>query len=95
MCSVFGMMLEKEIERKCCQLSKSFGWLSYKFVSPAQRGVPDRIFIKDSEVVFVEFKREGGKLSALQNKVIEDMRSKGATVYVVYSVEQFKEIFKC
>jgi len=38
-------MLERDIERKVCEMAKVAGWLAFKFVSPAQRGVPDRIFI--------------------------------------------------
>ena len=38
-------ILEKDIESACCKLAKAAGWLSYKFVSVNNRGVPDRLFI--------------------------------------------------
>ena len=82
-------MRESLIERKCCQYAKANGWLSYKFVSPSQSGVPDRLFIRDGAVVFVEFKATGEQLRPLQRRVIDTMRQIGATVYVIDSIEGF------
>ena len=82
-------MLEKKIEKKCADLAKKAGWLTYKFVSPSQRGVPDRIFIKDGRTVFVEFKALGKKPSQLQAQTIRKMQAQGCEVYVCDSVESF------
>jgi hypothetical protein len=82
-------MRESLIEGKSCQWAKAQGWLSYKFVSPSQSGVPDRLFIRNAEVVFVEFKATGEQLRPLQVKVIDKMRTNGATVHVIDSVEGF------
>jgi len=81
------MVLEKDIEKKAVAAAKRNGWLSYKFSSPAHRGVPDRLFIKGGNVVFIEFKRPGGKASKLQELVMQTMRDAGAEVYVCWSVE--------
>lgn len=86
-------MLEKEIEKKCKAIAKKAGWISYKFTSPQQRGVPDQLFIRAGVVIFVEFKREGEKPSKLQIKTINEMRAKGVTVFVVDSVEKFLKDF--
>ena len=82
-------MRESLIERKCCQWAKAQGWLVFKFVSPSNRGVPDRLFIKDGRHVFIEFKAPGKHPTALQQRTAEKMLEQGATVYVIDSVEDF------
>lgn len=82
-------MRESLIERKCCQYAKRNDWLVYKFVSPSQSGVPDRIFIRDGKVIFVEFKATGEQLRPLQRRTIDTMRLHGALVHVIDSVEEF------
>ena len=58
-------MLEKEIEQQMRDLVKKRGGLFYKFVSPGNRGVPDRIVITPAgEVWFVELKQPAGRLAA-------------------------------
>jgi Holliday junction resolvase len=85
-------MLEKDIERKACEAAKRAGWLAFKFTSPAQRGVPDRIFIKNGRIVFIEFKASGSKVTALQERMIERLRSHGCEVYVCDSVEAARDV---
>ena len=79
-------MLEKIIEKKVCDYAKKCGWLAYKFVSPGQRGVPDRMFVKDGHVIFIEFKQLGKKATALQNKHLNRLRSHLIEAYVIDSV---------
>ena len=83
-------MLEKQLEKKCCDWAEKQGWWQRKFVSPSQRGVPDRLFLRHGHVVFVEFKRQGEKPTALQEKTINTMFKNGATVHVVDDFETFK-----
>ena len=60
-------MLEKEIEKILVQGVKALGGKAYKWVSPGNNGVPDRIVILPRKVpVFVELKTEFGSLTALQ-----------------------------
>lgn len=84
------MLRESDIERTCSILAKALGWLTYKFVSPSNRGVPDRIFIKDGRIVFVEFKVPYKKPTKLQESVIAKMRAAGCEVHVCDSVEKFR-----
>ena len=63
--------LEKSIEGAAARYARSVGVLTYKFSSPAQRGVPDRIFIGPMGTIFMEFKRPGGKPTALQQHHID------------------------
>ncbi len=85
-------MLEKQIEKKVCDYAKSKGWLSYKFVSPANRGVPDRIFMSQHKMFFIEFKAAGKKATKLQDAIISDINAAGFQVYVVDSVKVGKGV---
>jgi len=77
-------MLEKEIERRLVQMVKQRGGLCYKFVSPANPGVPDRIIITPTDhVIFVELKTEIGRLAKIQQWQVSEMRKRGADVRVV------------
>ena len=61
-------MLEKDLEQRLGDRLKRTGCLYFKFTSPQNRGVPDRIVIcPDGTVWFVELKKPGGKLAALQS----------------------------
>ena len=82
-------MKEKQIESKVVKKAKELGFLTYKFSSPSNRGVPDRIFISPhGEVFFIEFKSAKGKLSQLQKKVIKDIEHYNVEVFIVYGVEE-------
>ena len=76
-------MLEKEIERRMVQTVRERGGLCYKFVSPSNPGVPDRIIITpNGQVVFVELKTETGRLAKIQAWQLDEMRKRGADVRV-------------
>ena len=62
--------------------AKANGWLVFKFSSLSQRGVPDRLFIKDGLIVFIEFKGPGKKPTPLQAATIAKMKRFGAHVGV-------------
>ena len=51
------VLTERKIESKISKKAIDLGYLTYKFTSPSNRGVPDRIFInKKGEIFFIEFK---------------------------------------
>lgn len=85
-------MRESEVEKKVVDYAKAKGWLVYKFVSPSQRGVPDRIFICGGEIFFIEFKAPGKKPTKLQNKVFSRIREELFEVYIIDDVEQGKKL---
>ena len=85
-------MRESTIEKAVSKFAASVGWITYKFTSPQHRGVPDRIFIRDSVVLFVEFKAPGELPTVLQAHTHEIMKNHGAVVHVVDSVEQGKAL---
>lgn len=61
-------MLEKEVETYLIKQVEGKGGKAYKFVSPAHRGVADRIAVLPGGAVwFVEVKTDTGRLSPLQD----------------------------
>lgn len=83
-------MRESLIEKTCTAWAKDNGWLSYKFTSPGCVAVPDRIYMKDGHIVFVEFKAPGKHPSKLQSRTIERMQNVGCVVLVISNFEVFK-----
>ncbi len=80
---------EKQIETYLVKRAFKANWLIFKFTSPNNRGVPDRLAIlPGGDTIYIEVKRATGKLSALQERMIRTIKRKGARVYVVYSREQ-------
>ena len=87
-------MLEKDVERRLVKGVEALGGEAYKFVSPAHRGVADRLVVlPGGRVWFVEVKTEGGRLSALQKVFAEDMMRLNQRYVVVWSKEQIDESF--
>ena len=75
--------LEKDIERAVCNEARARGILAYKFSAPGNRGVPDRIFIYQGRIAFVEFKRPGGKVTRLQEVHIKEIQKQGFQCVVI------------
>ena len=72
-------MLEKEVEKKIGSYAKLRGCIYYKFSSPSNRGVPDRIVISPSgEVLFLELKAPGKKPTKLQLREINKLKENNA-----------------
>jgi len=85
-------MLEKEIERRMGELVKKRGGLFYKFVSPMNPGVPDRILITPEGIVwFVELKRDVGRLANIQAWQKSEMEKRNANVRVIRGWEAARE----
>ena len=81
-------MKESELERKFCRLVAQAGGKAYKFVSPGNTGVPDRIVVlPGGRVGFVELKREGGKPGKLQRLRQAELEKLGCYTAVVDSTE--------
>lgn len=81
-------MLEKEIEKKLISQAKQRFGKAYKFVSPGNSGVPDRIIVlPGGKIGFCELKRPGGKTSKIQDAQIKKLESMGCFVRVVDSYE--------
>ncbi len=77
---------EKVLERKLCKRVKELGGHAYKFVSPNQRGVPDRLCVLPHGItVFVELKTTGKKPTKLQVLCMDELKALGQECVVVDS----------
>lgn len=82
-------MKESTIEARLVREVRKRGGLCYKFVSPDNAGVPDRIVITpDGRTIYVELKTLIGRLAKIQKWQLEEMRRRGADVRVLYGMEQ-------
>lgn len=65
---------EKDIEKKLVAYCKTKNILCYKWTSPANRGVPDRILIgPNGNVAFLELKRPGEEPTELQKHTLKKL----------------------
>jgi len=84
-------MTEKQIEARMTKMIRERGGLCYKFQSPGNPGVPDRIVITPAgRTIYVELKTEVGSLQRIQRWQLDEMRKRGADVRVLKGWEQVK-----
>lgn len=86
--------LEKAVESKIVAYARARGWWCAKFTSPGLAGVPDRVFIRNGRVVFIEVKRAGERPRQQQVKRMQDMRDHGAEVHWTDSVEAVHDLLR-
>ena len=85
-------MKESQIEKSLTEKVKKAGGLSYKFCSPNNPGVPDRIVITPAgQVIFVELKTEIGRMAKIQDWQIRRMRDCGCDVRVLRGMKEVRE----
>ena len=81
-------MLEKDVERRLAKSVEALGGKAYKFVSPAHRGVSDRVVIlPGGRVWFVELKTETGKLSPLQEHFRQEITKLDCNYVCLYGAK--------
>lgn len=85
---------ESRIEKTSRLIAEKNGWFQVKIERTSINGFPDRLFIRNGQTVYVEFKNSAGRLSLEQQRVIDTMREHGAVVYVISSVEEANVIFR-
>lgn len=86
---------EATIERWLGRQLKNHGCLYFKFVSPGNAGVPDRILISpDGRIIFVELKTTIGKPSPMQIFQITRLRQAGCDVRIIYGMAQAHEFIQ-
>ena len=77
-------MRESSIESKFRDEVKEVGGMAYKFVSPGNAGVPDRVVIlQGGKSGFVELKRPGEKTTPLQKVQIRKILATGCYATVL------------
>ncbi len=88
-------MNEKMIEARLRDGVKALGGVAYKWVSPGNAGVPDRIVVLPGGAVhFIELKRESGKPTRMQKAQIARLRALGADCAVVYGLAGVESYLK-
>lgn len=79
-------MGEKDIEAYLRDRVKEIGGKAYKFVSPGNNGVPDRLVcLTGGRAIFVELKAPGKKPTSLQLRQHEKLKSLDFEVLVIDS----------
>lgn len=86
---------ENHVEKYLLDRAKEENFICYKFVSPGNNGVPDRIVLGNNLTVFIETKAENEKPRPIQKKTINDMIDKGAFVYVIDNRDDIDKILRC
>lgn len=89
------MAAEKTLEQKIKKLCLDNGVLCYKFVSPSNDGVPDRILIFPNGITaFVEVKAPGQQPRPLQRHQLYKLRKNKAVAEWFDSFEHFEAWFE-
>lgn len=66
---------------------KEMGGRAYKFISPGNIGVPDRmVCLPGGRLIFVELKTESGRLTPVQQAQIGYLKNLGQDVRVLYGL---------
>lgn len=87
-------MTEKQIEQKLKEEVEKLGGLCWKFVSPGNIGVPDRLVIHEGKVIFVELKASNGKVRPIQSLRLRQLKRRGMKVAVISSYKEIDEFIE-
>ncbi len=88
-------MTEKNIERYLVRKVRETGGKAYKFVSPGNAGVPDRLLIFPSgKVIFVELKAPGKVPTNLQKAKHRELEKLKQRVFVIDSKEKVDAVLQ-
>lgn len=83
-------MLEKELEEKLRDAVKRQGGRAYKFTSPGNIGVPDRLVVfPDGKIGFIELKQTGKRPT--KNQMLQ-MTRLAVMDYKVYLLDRSEDI---
>lgn len=84
-------MRESKLEKILKDEVEKLEGKAFKFTSPGNAGVPDRIVLLRGETYFVELKAPGEKLRALQKYRQRQFKKLGFKIYVIDSMEKVEE----
>ncbi|HZK56784.1 MAG TPA: VRR-NUC domain-containing protein [Clostridia bacterium] len=79
-------MLEKKIENELKKQIEQIGGRAFKFLSPGNNGVPDRMILYKGKCYFVELKKPGEIPNKLQKAVHRKFKKLGFDVYIIDSL---------
>lgn len=84
--------MEKDVEKMLVKGIENLKGKCYKWVSPNENGVPDRIILLPKGVIiFVELKDRYGRVSQVQKIQHRTIQSLGFQVYILNSKERVNE----
>ena len=82
-------MKESSVEKKLRNGIKALGGVCFKWVSPGQDGVPDRIVVMPGgRIWFVELKQQRGVLAPIQRVQLTRLKDLGFAVRVLYGPDE-------
>lgn len=83
-----GEMRESELEKRFREMVREAGGKAYKFISPGNDGVPDRLVVlPGGRVGFIELKQKGKRPRKLQQHRMAELESMGCFTAVVDDLE--------
>ena len=86
---------EKSIEIYLRDRIKKIGGVAFKFISPGNDGVPDRLIcLPTGQVIFVELKAPGKTTRPLQDLQISRLRNLNFKVFIIDSKEKVDELLE-
>lgn len=89
------MVRERDIERWLVSQIKRMGGEAFKFVSPGNDGVPDRmVCIPDGKIYFIELKTEEGGPSKIQTYQIRRFQKLGCNVRIISGREEAEQFIR-
>lgn len=84
------MVMERDVERRLVHLTKRYGGVAFKWVSPGMLGVPDRLlFMPGGRLWLVEVKRPGMRPRDSQKAMHQRLERLGWMVHVVDDADRF------
>lgn len=83
---------ETKLKNKCCKFLHFQKIFHFKLSDKWYSGIPDILIIWHGEAIWFELKTDTGKLSEIQKWTISELQKNDCMVYVVRSLEQFKEV---
>jgi len=87
------MALEKDLETRCRLLVEKRGGKLFKWKSPGNKGIHDRIVVlPEGYVAFCEFKKPSGRFQPLQPYWQKWFRERGHRTYVIDNYADFMKI---
>lgn len=82
---------EQKVQTKIIKQLEAEGYYVLKLVKTNKNGIPDLLAIKNNECLFIEVKREDGKLSEVQKYRLNELKEKGIKAVVAYGINFNKE----
>ena len=85
-------MRERDIEKRLICKVREMGGEVYKWVSPGNSGVPDRIvMLPGGQVIFVELKTDGNTPTPVQRAQMKRIRKTGCRVELIRGMDELEE----